>query len=716
DERKDLASGFGPPAGVYGFNDHIVTGTRLGLDGRVYVSVGDKGVPKAVGADGSTITLEGGGVIRMKLDGTQLEVVTSGTRNHLDVAMDSLDNIFTYDNTDDGLGWWTRFTHHVPTGYYGYPYDYHPHPERHLPRISEHGGGSPVGAACYREAAWPATYVDSPFFCEWGKSKVQRFKLTRDGASFKAEIEDFLVPDGSPEPFRPLDLCFSPDGRHMYLADWNFNGWVNPAVKGRLFRITYVGDEPAVKTEPPRAPKNASTAELLASLGHPSHAERLRAELAIAGRGAEAVRAATTLLASPASSPRAKVHAIWAAQLHASKVTPDAAAAAGERVRPVDAWIAALADADATVRAQAARALGTERAKEKEAIDALGKVVRGDRDATVRMQAAIALGRIGDAQPDAQWTSTDSGQAGAIVPRLDDKHLAPQKAGDARVAAPLWEALVEPDQYARHVVVQALRTINNWQDAPTYLARPDTRPGALLALTGVYDEEAVRALRDFALKGTPDGGRAAAVAALTEVHRRAAPYEKGWWGTQPARGKPVRAKNQDWSGTSTVLGTLRDVLDNPGPLAAKLAVVQAWRTIPDPAALPQLRKLAAQRDGGELASEAVKSLAAMKDRESVGLLASIAGDAQAPETLRREALRGITAIGSPEAVKQLQEIVASGASTPVIVQAALEALGTLKIADSAPAVAARLADMTPAVRISAATSLAQIIGEKAAVR
>ncbi|HVW01353.1 MAG TPA: hypothetical protein VHB77_13465, partial [Planctomycetaceae bacterium] len=173
DVRKDLADGFGPPAGVYGFNDHIVTGTRLGMDGLIYVSVGDKGVPKAIGADGSTISLEGGGVIRMRPDGTQLEVFSSGTRNHLDVAMDSLDNIFTYDNTDDGLGWWTRFTHHIPTGYYGYPYDYHPHPERHLPRISEHGGGSPVGAACYREAAWPEKFRDAAFHCEWGKQKIQ---------------------------------------------------------------------------------------------------------------------------------------------------------------------------------------------------------------------------------------------------------------------------------------------------------------------------------------------------------------------------------------------------------------------------------------------------------------------------------------------------------------------------------------------------------------
>src|SRR5690606_6947287 len=90
DVRKDLAHGFGPPAGVYGFNDHIVTGTRVGLDGRAYVSVGDKGIPRATGSDGSTISLEGGGVVRMNLDGSELAIVSAGTRNHLDVAMDSL--------------------------------------------------------------------------------------------------------------------------------------------------------------------------------------------------------------------------------------------------------------------------------------------------------------------------------------------------------------------------------------------------------------------------------------------------------------------------------------------------------------------------------------------------------------------------------------------------------------------------------------------------
>ncbi len=343
DERKDLAEGFGPPAGKYGLNDHIVTGIRLGLDNRVYVSVGDKGIQHAVGSDGSTLTLEGGGVVSMRLDGSQLEVVSSGTRNHLDVAMDSLDNIFTYDNTDDGLGWWTRFTHQVPTGYYGYPYDFRKNPERHLPRISEHGGGSPVGAACYRGAPWPEKFRDNVFYCEWGKSKIQRFVPTRSGATFTATMDDFLVRDGS-EEFRPLDLCFSPDGRAMYVADWNVEVWTNPRICGRLFRVRYVGTD--VPAEPARVSDDAPLAAQLKALGHPADSERARAQSCLTRLGQPAIAPVAALLASADASKLAKVHALWTLSGIANRAAT---------YDPAPAWIAALDDPDADVRSQAAR-------------------------------------------------------------------------------------------------------------------------------------------------------------------------------------------------------------------------------------------------------------------------------------------------------------------------------------------------------------------------
>ena len=158
----------------------------------------------------------------MRPDASKLEIVSSGIRNNMDVALDRFDNIFAFDNDDD-FGWWTRIIHHVPTGYYGYPYDYRSHRNPYLPPVGEFGSGTACGGACYREAAWPAKYQGSAFFCDWGDGKIEHYKLTKKGASFEAQVEDFMLGDGSGD-FRPIDLCFSPDGKHMYVADWNLAG------------------------------------------------------------------------------------------------------------------------------------------------------------------------------------------------------------------------------------------------------------------------------------------------------------------------------------------------------------------------------------------------------------------------------------------------------------------------------------------------------------
>jgi len=643
DVRKDLATGFGPPAGVYGFNDHIVTGTRLGMDRKVYVSVGDKGVPKATGSDGSTISLEGGGVIRMNLDGSELEIVTSGTRNHLDVAMDALDNIFTYDNTDDGLGWWTRFTHHIESGYYGYPYDYLKHGERHLPRISEHGGGSPVGADCYREAAWPAEYQGNPFHCEWGKGKIQRFKLKKSGASFTAEIEDFMVKEGS-EEFRPQDVCFSPDGKTMYVADWNFGGWVNPKVCGRLFKVTYEGKD--VPAEPPRAKNSDPIEAQLSSLSHPSHAERMRAQWALASLGTKvAFDPVAKLLANPATPKFGKIHAIWtlSAMTLAGDKRPNPA---GE---PAALWIAALEDKDEDVRGQAARALGLRRSDA--GVVGLVKALK-DPDAGVRLRAAVALGRI--KQPIA--------------------------------AAPLFGALSESDPYARFAMIQAIRQVNDWRLASENLKsdNKDVRMATLVALTGVYDDAAVAALIGHLQTAVDPAERAMALESLAYVNRKADPYTTGWWGTQPAKGKPARAQKHDWSGTSTVMAALRDSMGEKTPEAIRLAAIRAYRDIPDPEVVPALAKLA--------------------------------GDAKAGDALRQEVVQTIATIGSPAAVEQLTSIASADATSPELAVLVLGALGKLKAQPALSAVEKRLADPQAKVRAAAIGSFALIQGPKGAAR
>ena len=96
--------------------DHTTNGIRMGIDGWIYIAVGDYGFIKATGKDGRELQLRGGGVVRVRPDGTELEIVSRGQRNIYDVAIDPLMNLFTRDNTNDGDGWDVRLSHVVPLG------------------------------------------------------------------------------------------------------------------------------------------------------------------------------------------------------------------------------------------------------------------------------------------------------------------------------------------------------------------------------------------------------------------------------------------------------------------------------------------------------------------------------------------------------------------------------------------------------------------------
>src|SRR5690606_28992458 len=78
--------------------DHATNGIRMGIDGWIYIAVGDFGFHNAKGTDGTMLTMLGGGILRVRPDGTELEVYTHGLRNIYDVAIDPFMNIFTRDN------------------------------------------------------------------------------------------------------------------------------------------------------------------------------------------------------------------------------------------------------------------------------------------------------------------------------------------------------------------------------------------------------------------------------------------------------------------------------------------------------------------------------------------------------------------------------------------------------------------------------------------
>ena len=113
---KDIAFGYKDRPG-----DHTSNGVTLGIDGWLYLAIGDFGFLEAEGADGRKLQLRGGGVVRVRPDGTGLELYSRGTRNILEVGLDPLLNGFARDNTNDGGGWDIRLHHFTGLEEHGYP-------------------------------------------------------------------------------------------------------------------------------------------------------------------------------------------------------------------------------------------------------------------------------------------------------------------------------------------------------------------------------------------------------------------------------------------------------------------------------------------------------------------------------------------------------------------------------------------------------------------
>ncbi|MCA9268595.1 MAG: discoidin domain-containing protein, partial [Planctomycetales bacterium] len=101
--------------------DHTTNGIRMGIDGWIYIAVGDFGFTDARGTDGARLARRGGGVVRVRPDGKELEIYSWGQRNILDVGIDPLLEMFTRDNTNDGGGWDIRLSHVIQSANYGYP-------------------------------------------------------------------------------------------------------------------------------------------------------------------------------------------------------------------------------------------------------------------------------------------------------------------------------------------------------------------------------------------------------------------------------------------------------------------------------------------------------------------------------------------------------------------------------------------------------------------
>jgi putative heme-binding domain-containing protein len=209
--------------------DHATNGIRMGIDGWIYIAAGDFGFYNAVDRDGTKMTLHGGGIVRVRPNGREMEQYTHGTRNIYDVAIDPYMNIFTRDNTNDGGGWNIRFSHQIESGEYGYPLLFKHFTEEILPGLVDVGGGSGTGCLFMDEPAWPEKFNHVPMMADWGNSQLYIHRVTPDGASFTQKDEEFIKLN------QITDLDVDGSGR-LYLSAWDGAGYSGSPDKGFIVR------------------------------------------------------------------------------------------------------------------------------------------------------------------------------------------------------------------------------------------------------------------------------------------------------------------------------------------------------------------------------------------------------------------------------------------------------------------------------------------------
>jgi glucose/arabinose dehydrogenase len=212
DEERTLVRGLGFGLDFRGA-DHTTNALDMGIDGWLYVAVGDYGFVKATGADGHEIQLRAGGSVRVRPDGSDLEIYAAGTRNDYKLAIDPYLNLFARGNTNDGGGWDMRLYHFLPGTTYGYPRLFRNFPDEVVPPLADYGTGSGTGALYVHDAGLPSPFGDALYTVDWGLNAIFRHPLTPRGATFTAGQEPFL------SLTRPTDLAVDGNSR-LYAASW----------------------------------------------------------------------------------------------------------------------------------------------------------------------------------------------------------------------------------------------------------------------------------------------------------------------------------------------------------------------------------------------------------------------------------------------------------------------------------------------------------------
>lgn len=459
--------------------DHTTNGIRMGIDGWIYIAIGDFGFVDAEGADGTKMTMLGGGVLRVRPNGHEMEVYTHGMRNIYDVAIDPFMNIFTRGNTNDGGGWNIRFTHQIQSGQYGYPILFKNFTDEIIPALVDLGGGSGTGVMFFQEPGWPDKYNNVPMMGDWGRSHLYIHRVTPDGPSFTQTEEKFI------QCSQIADVDVDGSGR-MYLAAWNGAGYKGNPKKGYVERVVPKGW--TYKAFPDLG--KLSGANLAKGLKSESSTARLHVQQEILKRADKALaKDILEIIRDKSASKEGRVAAIFTfAQLLEDGATPALMEASSD---PAIQEFCLRATSD---RKSVAEGLPT------------APFVAALRSADKRVQvaAAVALGRIGKAE-------AANALLGVATPPAPGSHDKPNS------------AVVVP-----HVAVHSLVSLKAADACLKALDGPSP-DGALWAMRKMHEPKVVDGLLSKLESSTDEALQIKIMTALARLYTREKSYDGSWW-------------------------------------------------------------------------------------------------------------------------------------------------------------------------------------------
>ncbi len=207
----------------------------------------------------NVVNYHGGWIAHVDSTGTRWELISSGFRNPFDLAFNEDGEMFTYDSDmewDFGTPWYrpTRICHVTSGSEFGWrpgTDKWSPLYPDNLPALLNIGQGSPTSMIYGGNSKFPDKYKKSLFAFDWSFGIIYAIHIQPDGASYKAEGEEFI--SGSPLPL--TDGVIGPDGALYFMTGGRRLG-------SDLYRVYYSGNGNAQNVSSASADDGAQAREL----------------------------------------------------------------------------------------------------------------------------------------------------------------------------------------------------------------------------------------------------------------------------------------------------------------------------------------------------------------------------------------------------------------------------------------------------------------------